>query len=144
VANVKDVATYILESKGAMSAMKLQKLAYYSQAWHLVWDDTPLFEDRIEAWANGPVSPVLYNEHRGRFSVEPGTVGGASAALTADERESIDAVLKVYQPRSASELSSLTHRESPWSDARGSMSIGERSNTEITKASMAEYYGSLV
>lgn len=32
MANVSDVASYILKKKGSMSAMKLQKLVYYSQA----------------------------------------------------------------------------------------------------------------
>ena len=31
--------------------MKLQKLVYYSQAWSLIWDEKPLFEEEIEAWA---------------------------------------------------------------------------------------------
>ena len=51
---VFDVAAYILEQKGSMTTMKLQKLVYYSQAWSLVWDEKPLFEEAIEAWANGP------------------------------------------------------------------------------------------
>ena len=44
MANVFDTAKYILEQSGPMSAMKLQKLCYYSQVWSLVWDDAPLFE----------------------------------------------------------------------------------------------------
>jgi len=51
MATAHDVAAYILDKCGSMSAMKLQKLVYYSQAWHLVWDDAPLFEERVEAWA---------------------------------------------------------------------------------------------
>ncbi len=47
MARAVDVATYILDREGEMSAMKLQKLVYYSQAWSLVWDDRPLFDDRI-------------------------------------------------------------------------------------------------
>ena len=54
MANVFDTAKYILEQKGDMSTMKLQKLCYYSQAWGLVWDDEPLFDEDFEAWANGP------------------------------------------------------------------------------------------
>ncbi|WP_307850044.1 MULTISPECIES: type II toxin-antitoxin system antitoxin SocA domain-containing protein [unclassified Saccharopolyspora] len=42
-----------------MTAMKLQKLVYYSQAWHLVWDERPLFDEPVQAWANGPVVPDL-------------------------------------------------------------------------------------
>ncbi|MDY6993563.1 MAG: hypothetical protein SVR94_13310 [Pseudomonadota bacterium] len=33
--NVFDVAAFILRELGEMSAMKLQKLIYYSQAWSL-------------------------------------------------------------------------------------------------------------
>ena len=66
---VHDVAAYILNKTGEITAMKLQKLVYYSQVWSLVWDEQPLFEARIEAWANGPVIPELYNEHRGQFLV---------------------------------------------------------------------------
>lgn len=60
MANVRDVADYILAQRGPMSAMKLQKLVYYSQAWHLTWAEEPIFDARIEAWANGPVVPLLY------------------------------------------------------------------------------------
>ena len=55
MSNVHDVAAMILNEQGAMTAMKLQKLVYYCQAWHLVWDEECLFPERIEAWANGPV-----------------------------------------------------------------------------------------
>lgn len=44
MANVLDVAAYVLAKRGPMTAMKLQKLVYYSQAWHLVWDEEPLFD----------------------------------------------------------------------------------------------------
>ena len=52
---VFDVVRFILEQKGSTTAMKLQKLVYYCQAWSLVWDEQPLFKERIEAWVNGPV-----------------------------------------------------------------------------------------
>lgn len=55
---VNNVARYILErQEGRVSTMKLQKLVYYAQAWNLVWDEKPLFNSRIEAWANGPITP---------------------------------------------------------------------------------------
>ncbi len=69
-ASVLDVAAYILQSQGPMTHMKLQKLCYYSQAWHLAWDGAPLFPEKIEAWANGPIIPVLYEALRGEFKVD--------------------------------------------------------------------------
>ena len=78
MANVKDVAAYILEKLGEITAMKLQKLAYYSQAWSLVWDEKLLFPERIEAWANGPVVPDLYEAHKGVFKLSKLSCGNPS------------------------------------------------------------------
>ena len=141
--NILDVSAYILEQRGPMTAMKLQKLAYYSQCWSLGWDDRPLFDDRIEAWANGPVSPRLYAEHKGQFEVEHGDIAGNPADIDAPAKETIDAVIKFYGDKSAQWLSDLTHSEAPWLDARAGLAPGERSSRCITPASMAEFYGSL-
>lgn len=142
MATVFDVAAYILAQKGEMTAMKLQKLVYYSQAWALVWDEAPLFEEPIEAWANGPVCPDLYREHAGQFRVSEIRRGNASD-LSEDERDSVDVVLNHYGDKDSHWLSDMTHSEAPWIDARGDTPPGVRSNAEITHAAMAEYYGSL-
>ena len=140
--NVHDVSDYILNQLGPVTSMKLQKLVYYGQAWSLVWDEAPLFNERVEAWANGPVVPALFNAHRGEFRVtqEP---HGDYRNLTADQRETLDSVLKFYGDKGANWLSDLTHREAPWRDARSGLSDGERGKVEITLGAMAEYYGNL-
>jgi uncharacterized phage-associated protein len=137
-----DVAAYIVKRHGALSAMKLQKLVYYSQAWSLVWDEKPLFPERIEAWANGPVVPELYEEHRGKFVVSRWPKGDASQ-LTQVQRDTVNGVLGFYGSHSAQWLSDLTHSESPWRNARKGMGDGERGNQEITLASLDEYYSSI-
>lgn len=142
MANVHDVAAYILAKCGPMTAMKLQKLVYYAQAWSLVWEDRPLFNERIEAWANGPVIPALYERHRGMFAVERWPAGDPGN-LGADDQTTIDAVLEFYGNKSSQWLSDLTHSEAPWRDARGGLPPGAPSQSEITQAAMAEYYLSL-
>lgn len=142
MANVNDVAAYILKKQGKMTAMKLQKLLYYAQAWSLVWDDKPMFHARIEAWANGPVVRSIYDKHRGQFIVSDWP--GDSTGLTALERETVDAVLKTYGPKSSQWLSELTHRERPWIDARRGLGPLDRGAREITHVAMVEYYGSLI
>jgi uncharacterized phage-associated protein len=140
-----DVAKYILQQQGEMSVMKLQKLVYYSQAWHLVWEDKPLFAERIRAWANGPVVRELYDTHKGRFMVSAAEwPTGEPANLGDKEKEAIDAVLKFYGDKPAAWLSELTHSEPPWKEARNGLAPGQRGDSEISTASMAEYYGSLV
>jgi uncharacterized phage-associated protein len=142
MANVFDVAACILAKRGGMTAWKLQKLVYYSQAWSLVWDEKPAFNEHIEAWANGPVCPDLYAAHRGAFIV--GQIDrGDPSRLSKDAIETIDAVLEHYGDRSSQWLSDLTHREDPWRDARRGLPDGERGNVEITKGALADYYGRL-
>ncbi len=140
--SVFDVAAHILKRVGPLDTMKLQKLVYYSQAWSLVWDGQPLFHESIEAWANGPVCPELYQAHRGDFQITSLPKGDPSI-LVAEQLETIEGVLKFYGSKSGWWLSELTHREHPWLDARNGLNPGDRGNTVISLASMAEYYGSL-
>jgi uncharacterized phage-associated protein len=138
-----DVAAYILGKITPLTAMKLQKLLYYSQAWSLVWDEAPLFKENIEAWANGPVVREVYDVHRGEFKVSAWPPGDAGKLSTA-QRESVDAVLKFYGDKGGQYLSELTHAEDPWKLARLGVPDGSRGNVVISHASMAEYYGGLV
>ncbi len=142
MASVHDVAAYILQKQGPMSTWKLQKLVYYSQAWHLVWDDEELFAEPIKAWANGPVVPELYRTYRGKFKVAAPEKGDPTS-LTQSEQDTIDSVLDFYGDKTGHWLSELTHQERPWQAAREGLSPGERGNNEITAESMAEYYSSL-
>lgn len=141
--NAIDVATFILEEHGALSTMKLQKLVYYSQAWSLVWDDQPLFDEDIEAWAFGPVTPSLYQAHRGHFQVSTNEIKGKSANLSAKSKETIRVIIRHYGKYDGHQLSELTHRERPWAAARGPLPPTARSSNVITKEKMAEYYASL-
>jgi uncharacterized phage-associated protein len=143
MASVHDVAAYVLREKGSMSTWKLQKLVYYSQAWHLVWDDQPLFPERVEAWANGPVVRALYDRHRQWYTVSSWDRYGNADALSQSERRTVDSVLKFYGDKSGHWLSELTHMEPPWANARKGLAPGERGNREITPAAMAEYYSSI-
>lgn len=142
MATVHDVAAYILSQKGPMTAMKLQKLLYYSQAWSLVWDEKPLFNEQIEAWANGPVVREVYECHRGRFLVESWPNGNIDA-LDDTAKETIDAVLATYGDKTSQWLSNLTHQEDPWRDARVGLGPTDKSSRVISHAAMAEYYDSL-
>ncbi len=144
MATAFDVAKYILQKKGNLTAMKLQKLLYYCQAWSLVWDEKPLFENTIQAWVNGPVLPAVYNYHRGQYFVgEKDFPSADSACLNAVQKETVDAVLGYYSDKSAQWLIDLTHSEEPWKEARVGLAPGERGNREITHAAMADYYSGL-
>lgn len=144
MATIFDVAKYITERTGEVSAMKLQKLMYYAQAWSLVWEEEPLFANDFQAWANGPVLPTLYARHRGMFKVDASLFAEAcSNNLTEAERGNIDKVLAFYGDKTAQWLSNLTHQENPWLDARGDLPAGASSEAVIPQAAIHEYYSSL-
>ncbi|MCK4593343.1 DUF4065 domain-containing protein [bacterium] len=139
MATVYDVAAYILTKTGKITTMRLQKLVYYCQAWSLVWDDAPLFDERIEAWTFGPVIPDLYNKHKGLFTIEICEDGNPDN-LASVQIETIDAVLQFYRKRPTQWLVDLSHSEEPWKIAREGLAPADHSSIEITLDSMKEYY----
>jgi len=143
MATVHDVVAFILKRRGPTTAMKLQKLLYYSQAWSLVWDEKALFRARIEAWANGPVIPEVWRHHRGIYMVTAWKFGKASA-LENSEQGTVDAVLEFYGDKSPQWLSDLTHMEAPWREARRGIPAGNAGGREITLSSMLDYYSNIV
>lgn len=144
MANVFDVAKYILHKQGKMSTWKLQKLCYYAQSWHIAWTESPIFLEDFEAWSNGPVCPDLFHEHQGKFSVtENDLPKGDASNLSKNEKDSIDIVLRDYGHMEPYDLRELSHSEDPWRNARGNLPVGAKSKNIITKESIGEYYGSL-
>lgn len=143
-ASVFDVAQYILKIHGPVSAMKLQKLVYYAQAWSLVWDESPLFNERIEAWISGPVVPELFRIHKGKYLLtEHDFDRGNWKNLNDIQKETVNKILEFYGDKNSQWLSDLTHMEEPWKKARRGLAPNERGDQEITHASMQEYYSSL-
>src|SRR5207253_583488 len=118
VVTVHDVAAGLLQRLGAMTTMKLQKLVYYCQVWHLARHGESLFPDDVQAWREGPVVPEIYTRHRKQYMVldwrwgDPDAISGTAAQI-------LDWVASTYGPFSAERLSRMTHNEAPWRIARG-------------------------
>jgi uncharacterized phage-associated protein len=117
--------------------MELNKLAYYVQAWSLVWREQPAFAERIEAWKDGPVVQALWISQNHNASSEILNARALSPELSAH----VDRVLLAYGHLSPDELSELTHNEEPWKHARGNTPAGAASDVEITHDAMTRYYG---
>ena len=140
--NVFDVAAFLLQNLGGMTAMKLQKLVYYCQAWSLVWDEAPLFPEDIEAWASGPVVRELFEAHRGEYIVSTISEGDPNK-LNITQKETVQAVINYYGKKSSQWLSDLTHMEDPWKNTRTGIPEMVRSSRIIQLAIIDEYYSSL-
>ena len=145
---VFSVAEYILSKTGPLTSMKLQKLVYYSQAWHLAWTEKSLFSEQIEAWRDGPVVPALFKHHKGHFRVAKGFFAHKLKdqelfKLSKDEKNVIDRVISYYGKKDPHWLSQLTHLEDPWKNAwKDSSTVNHRSSV-ISHQSIFEYYSSL-
>ena len=137
--SVFDVADYILTSIGGeISAMKLQKLCYYSQAWTLAWDDRELFPEEFWRWDNGPVCRELFDLHQGMFFVDSRIISQdlLSGGLSMESQENIDQILEDYGQYAGNDLSEMTHREAPW--------LETKRNEIIKKDLMKSYYSRLI
>ncbi|MEX0832837.1 MAG: type II toxin-antitoxin system antitoxin SocA domain-containing protein [Actinomycetota bacterium] len=140
-AAAEDVAAAIIEMAGPVDPMKLQKLLYYAQAWHLAWYSQPLFDEEIEAWRQGPVVPRVYRMYKSYgFQRIPKPAAGSSGALGERERSALGAVLEAYAKYSASQLRELTHQEEPWFEVREGLDPSDSSDRPIPLAEMEAYY----
>ncbi|AWG62996.1 Panacea domain-containing protein [Mycobacteroides abscessus] len=139
MATANDVAAYILRQRKIVESVRLQKLLYYSQAWHLVAMDAPLFEDQIAAYELGPVVHSVWKKYEGQVTISHRNAVGDPDALTDSEREVVDAVIEAYRRILPFELSALTHIEAPWVDA-----WARRFDRGISHEAMRSYYASEV
>jgi uncharacterized phage-associated protein len=139
MSSVHDVAAYILAREGNLSTMKLQKLCYYAQGWHLAWHGRPLYPEAIEAWRMGPVCPALYAHHRGKASVAEWKLGAADQ-LSPEEKSTLDVVIDFYRPLSGFDLGNRTHTERPWIQAWESVEPRWRGNVAIDVDTLHEYF----
>jgi uncharacterized phage-associated protein len=147
MAKAIEVAKYLVylaaseEEPDYLSHLRLQKLLYYVQGWSLALRKKPMFKERIEAWAHGPVVRDVYSA-LSEFGDKPILLNaiGMPQNLTEEELAFIQSVWESYKQFSASSLRGMTHRESPWLDARKGLSPEERSENEITREVMKEFF----
>jgi uncharacterized phage-associated protein len=146
-----ELSQTILNKIGGVSHLKLQKLIYYIEAWHLAILDEPLINDEFEAWLHGPVIRSIYAKYVGNgfnmydgLSFDKGQAEEHSAAieakLHADQNELISDVLAEYGDKSDYHLECLTHSEEPWIEARKGVAQGEASRNIISKETMKRFY----
>jgi uncharacterized phage-associated protein len=134
------------EDEFVCNNLKLQKLLYYIQAWHLAFHDKRLFDGDFQAWIHGPVNREIYD----RFKNTKGLYSEITVYDIADEffgdkmtefeKKHIDSVLEVYAGLPSFELEKMTHNEDPWIAARAGYKPTERCERAISNDLMRDYY----
>jgi uncharacterized phage-associated protein len=152
--NIHDATDYVIgafaDEHGSLNVLKLQKLLYYVQAWHLAKHDKPLFESKFQAWVHGPVSRDVYNRFKDSHSLySPVTAHFirsefSRAAIDGHAKAHMDEILEAYGQFTGTQLEDMTHDEQPWVEARGDRKDYERCETEISEQTMGRFYKSLL
>lgn len=145
------LANYILQKYGPMSHLKLQKLLYYTEAYHLAYFKQSLIEDEFEAWVHGPVCRKIYDNLKGvsrlysdiSFSendVDYSPEEVIKNTLTSIQKTHIDSILGNLSEWTDQELEDTTHNEQPWLSARKGYYPSQKCEEIIDKDLMLEYY----
>lgn len=140
--SIFELAKWFL-SMESMSNLKLQKMCYYAQAWHLALFGSPLVDTQFEAWVHGPVSRELYRKYKdwGWYDISKYT---GSLHIDEDTKEFLEFVYSLYGDLSGNQLEDLTHKEAPWINARGGLPRNEVSHNIISDMDMMNYYRQLI
>ena len=131
-----------------LTPMKLQKLLFYTQSWHLkLCDGKPLFDDLFARWKFGPVIPPIYhllkkygsNEIQEPISIIVDSDGEWKRITPKIQKDDdvaekiIDKIIDVYGGYSGTQLSNMTHApNTAWS-------LGAVDGGPITHTDMAEH-----
>ncbi|HEY4776652.1 MAG TPA: type II toxin-antitoxin system antitoxin SocA domain-containing protein [Candidatus Acidoferrales bacterium] len=139
-----DVARYFLalvdeDAGDSLSNLKIQKLVYYAQGFHLALFDEPLFPESIRAWRHGPVVPELYHALK-QFGAGPVKIEGEFDVdkYTPDVHALLTEVYSVYGQFSALKLRDITHEEPPWSSTAQGATITHDLMRDYFKTQLAK------
>jgi len=135
-----DLAT---KQDSPLNPVKLQKLLYLAQGWHLAVTGKPLFRDPVEAWSFGPVVRSVFH----RLQVH-GTRriprGHADETLFEEAGLAREVVLRVWDTFGEmsgvrlAEISSSAH--SPWRRVRSHRDELDRSHPTIPTESIRKQF----
>jgi uncharacterized phage-associated protein len=133
-----------------VTVLKMHKLVYYAQAWHLVFTKgVPLMDTQFEAWVHGPVNKRLFS----RFVPAKTMYSNVSKddieitrvrSVPTPVAQFLDSILESYGHLTGTQLEQLTHKERPWMEARKGLQPDEPSTAVISNQVMQEYYSSLL
>lgn len=100
-----------------LSNLKLQKLLYYAQGYHLARHDAPLFVDPIQAWSNGPVVEKVYRAFKKHGSGDLSLPKEDEFDWPDVDEDTTQFLIQIWDQLgcfAAWRLRDMTHSETPW------------------------------
>lgn len=142
--SVLDLASYILANhtrNAPIPAWKMHKLAYYCQAWSLVNEGTPFFNEKILATSKGVIIQELCPQHFNHLYVGGSTIGNLNH-LSLKQVDTIDDVMKKYGMKSVEELDQMISSETPFLKAMKNFSSKKPQPVEVDLKKIMCYFSS--
>ncbi|NET61075.1 MAG: DUF4065 domain-containing protein [Symploca sp. SIO2E6] len=98
-----------------------------------------LFPEDFQAWQHGPVIPELYQQYQ-HFQWRQ--ISDDIEPPQCDSLEFLRDIVSAYGRYDGAALSTMTHREQPWFEARGDLGELEGSTEIISKDALRSYFAS--
>ena len=135
------VAGYLLYKCEDITPLMLQKALYYIQGFGYAFLGVFPFPEECEARVHGPVFREVYLRYKD-YHYEPGEEkeGFDASGFTAGEKAIYDSVINSFCCYSGKVLERITCNETPWLQARGSLSLTAYSEEVMDRESLGAYF----
>lgn len=153
------IIAYLNEKGDPVTNKKLQKLLYFTNAWHLAYFDYSLIKDEeSQAWRFGPVyttsyhkfkaakfEPINLKKHYKKFKDSPKELYNyffSENKINNDQQNLIKTILFKYSGFSAYELEVISHNDPPWIQSRKGCGEFENCTNSISNKVISQAYKS--
>jgi uncharacterized phage-associated protein len=129
-----DVARELRRRLPSAGIVKIQKLLYYCQGWHVTRNGDALFTEPVEAWVNGPVVAKHWaDEKHERPQPE-------RRALSDSQLATVEYVVERYGRYPGQTLIRMSHLEDPWRSVSESDSPDVSGTAEISLDALRAWF----
>lgn len=127
-----------------ITALMVQRLVYFAQAWFLANKGRPLFADDFEAWPTGPVVRSIFERFE-NFAYANVPAMDVVREIKGEKLDLLEDIHERYGCYRVKKLEELSQEEGgPWQTSRGSLAPEVGSSNVIPKYEIKKFYGAKI
>lgn len=124
---------YLRGTGEEIDEMKLHKLLYFSQRESFALLNKPLFNEKLEGWVHGPVSPLVHSCFSHGFGINADT-----NRLKSESERIVRNIICEYGHIASWKLRDISHDEISWKNSRMGLNSHDRGSRELQKDDIKE------